>query len=906
MMSLFPRLFLIDGSALVYRSHFALAKSALTNSKGEPTGAVFGSLNQLIALLEREDPDRIAVVFDASGPTFRHQMFAEYKATREKMPDELRHQLPIVKDVLRAMGLPVLEQMGVEADDIIGTLATWGAQQGWEVMIVSGDKDFAQLVGSNIYLYDPGKRGSGPSILGTAEVQEKFGVSPKQIVDYFALIGDSSDNVPGVPKVGPKTAASWLHTYGSLDQIYANLDDIKGNLQQQLRDYKQQAELSKQLVTIACDVDVPLDLATVSRKTPDHATLARILLELEFTKLLDKLVKPEDIAALSRQVTYVSIESTTQLQQLQQEILASQEVALAALHVYEQPMPQCLGLSFATQPHKAYYLSLTEDATIPPETALSTIHEILINPDIRKVGHDLKEVYIALANHGVLLEGIAFDTMLASHLLAGVRLDHDLDVIALQHLGIRKASEKDILGTGRHKRSWLQTDEETRCQYLCDEVDLALQVTQSLRPRLETKERRHQLLFEFDLPLIPVLACMERWGIAVDLEKLQDIRKQTLQYMDQIKQQIDPWANDPEFNVLSPQQVGTLLFDKLMLHEQLGVKAKKTEKTGAYVTDQEVLEELSTHELPRLILQYRELHKRLSTYIDPLLELSVPDAQDVPRIHTRFRQTGTITGRLSSFSPNLQNIPTRTEEGREIRRTFVAGNPNWVLVSADYSQIELRILAHISGDPGLREAFQQGIDIHAQTAGLLFGVFPSFVTPEQRHAAKAINFGIAYGMGPPRLAQQINVTVNEAGRFIKAYFAAYPKVKEYLNQTIEFARNYRYVETMFGRRREIYDINSTDARTRAHNENMAVNTPIQGTAADLIKLAMIRIHQQLQSETWQTRMLLQIHDELLFETPPSELDRLIPMIQHEMRNAIQLDVPLVVDVGWGQNWADTK
>ncbi len=904
MSSLFPRLFLIDGSAMAYRSHFALMKSGLSNSQGEPTGAIFGSLNQLISLMDRESPEHIAVVFDASGPTFRHDMYEEYKATREKMPDDLRNQLPIIKELIQSMGIPLLEQQGVEADDIIGTLATWGAQQGWEVMIVSGDKDFAQLVTDNVKLYDPGKGGSGPKVLGPPEVLEKFGVRPDQIIDYFALIGDSSDNVPGVPKIGPKTATKWMAEYDTLDAIYEHLEDLTKSQRTRLEENKDKALLSKKLVTILTDVEVECSKEALTRQKADHDALRSRLIELEFAKLLDRIVPAETMKAADVDTDYQIIDSSDQLQKMLHAIKEKGEVSLAGLYHYDNRVQTCLGLAFSTEPNTAWYLSLDDDATIASEQSLSALAEMLADTSVGKVGHDLKEIWIALAERGYTLNGITFDTMLASHLLAGSRTNHDLDAVALQNLGRRKTSETDILGSGRKKRTWPDVNEGERSQYFGEEADLALQCTQELRQRIEKLDQRQDLYTDFDLPLIPVLAQMERQGVAVDLERLEELRKETVEKLDELRETINKWAGDPDFNVQSPSQVGALLFDKLLLQDQFGLKVRRTAKTGAYKTDQETLEALSDHELPRMILQYRELQKRLSTYIEVLLDLAVPDRENTPRVHTRFRQTGAITGRLSSFSPNLQNIPARTPEGREIRRTFVAGPEDWLLVSADYSQIELRILAHISGDPGLQEAFEHGLDIHKRTASIIFGVFPDFVTPSQRNAAKAINFGIVYGMGPPRLAKQIDVSVREAGRFIKAYFKSYPKVKEYLDSTIEHARNHRYVETLFGRRREVLDINSRDPRVKAHNEHIAVNTPIQGTAADLIKKAMIQIAKRLRAEDFQSRMLLQIHDELLFEAPPSELERLDEMVRYEMRNAIQLDIPLVVDVGSGKNWAD--
>jgi DNA polymerase-1 len=903
-LQLFPRFVLIDGSALAYRNHFAFSHNPLINSRGEHTSAIYGFVNSLLSILDKEQPDYLAVVFDAPGLTHRHQLYEAYKANREQMPDELSSQLPRLKELLVAMGIKVIEQEGIEADDLIGGLALWAAKRGWLVWIVSNDKDFAQLVDHHISIYAPSRKATEPEILGPKQIREKYGVKPTQMVDYFALVGDTSDNIPGVPQIGPKTAAKLLSDYEDLDQIYANLEQIQPKLREQLSKHRDLADLSRQLVAIQTDLPFKFAPTNFVRQEMQIEALRQLFRELEFHKLSVRLLgELEPTSMIGVEKAYLHIDSVEHIERLVELIRREQKVAIASLYFYTDQGQRCMGLGFSCEPHTGYYLSLRPDASIVPERSLGILKELLEDPNIAKIGHDLKETWISLAKRGICLAGIEFDTMLADHLLNPTRDKGDLAQLALHYLQLQMSSEDDILGMGRQRRSWQDIIDSTCGEYACEQADVALQVADKLRELL-VKTERVSLLAELDLPLIPILAQMECTGIAVNMEHLETLRLSSTQQLEEINSQILKWAGDPEFNVQSPQQVGQLLFDKLMLHNQFGIDIPKTPKTGNYRTDSETLEALTPHELTQLILSYREVQKRLSTYLEPLLQQAQKDQHNRPIIYTRFRQTGTVTGRLSSFSPNLQNIPVRTEEGREIRKAFVPKDEGWLLLSADYSQIELRILAHISQDPELRRAFAEGIDIHTRTASLIFGVFPQLVTPQQRTAAKAINFGVIFGLGPPRLSKEIGSTVNEAGRFIKAYFQTYPGVKRYLKTTVAEARQHKFVETLFGRRREIPHIDTKIAKLRAQAEHIAVNTPIQGTAADLLKKAMISIACRLQTENYQARLLLQIHDELLFEAPADELERLAEMVSYEMIHAHTFDVPLVVSINTAKNWAD--
>ncbi|MCK6511501.1 DNA polymerase I [Myxococcota bacterium] len=968
------RRFLLDGSALVYRAHFAFIKNPLLNSRGENTSAVFGYINILLSLLDRESPEEIAVIFDSAAPTFRHQLFPDYKATREKMPDEMAEQLPIIRYITTSLGIKVLHQSGVEADDIIGTLAVRGEAEGRDVLIVSGDKDFAQLVTEHIHIYDPGrggKHGKDPERIAPPQVLEKYGVPPTEIVDYMALLGDHSDNVPGVKGIGEVTAKKLIAEYHDLDNLYAHLPQISASIRTKLHDQKDMAYLSRKLVTLQTDVAISTDTSNLSRGPVDAKELYRHFSDLEFHNLLKRIPQiaksdaplPTSIPQQSPQGQYHLIRDLDGLSDVIATCRHAGQLFFHPLFEYDEIRPHyfAFALSHGTQqawiaipqnfspalstpqaqpPHTTPDLFATSSqsplSTEPPTTSqtndlsdlplfavafspspptqrpnppmtwaacLEALKPLLEDPNLPKYGHDLKESLLLFSEYGIQLRGLTLDTLIAAYLINPNRPNQELDSLALQILSYRKSDADEIRGTGRKRRTWGEVDHADIVRFLGEEIDLIGQLAPLLRIQLEAGPL-FPLMQELENPLIAVLAAMERLGVALDLPLLKNLHDEMDGRLQQMMLDIQAYAEDPQLNVNSNQQIAQLLYEKLQIHTTLGIDLKKTKKGTAYSTDSETLEQLTDHPLPRLILDYRELQKLLSTYIDALPVLTRTDAQGVPRIHTRFRQAHTATGRLSSFSPNLQNIPTRTEQGRAIRNAFIAGPPQWRILSADYSQVELRLLAHISQDPVLTDAFHRGIDIHARTAGLIFDIDPSEVTPAQRSAAKAINFGIIYGMGPPRLAKEINVSIEDAAHFIKAYFASYPKVKAYLDDTIEYARKNGYVETLLGRKRAIHDLDSEDARTRAAARNIAVNTPIQGSAADLIKRAMIRIQQRLQQQSLSARMLLQIHDELLFEVPPDEIDPLSQLLREEMQQAMPLRVPLVVDIGHGPNWAE--
>jgi DNA polymerase-1 len=897
------KLILIDGTQLAYRMYFALIRRPLMNSRGENTSAVFGFTNTVLGLMNKEAPEHIAIIFDAEGPTFRHELYEEYKGTREKMPDDLYAQIPIIKKLAKALGFPVLEQSGVEADDLIGSLASQLASPDVQVQIMSSDKDFAQLVNDNVVLRDPGRKSKGTTILGKDQVVEKFGVRPDQIIDYLALVGDTSDNVPGVPKIGPKTAVKLLTAHDSLDGLYEHLDELSPSHKKNLEANQDSALLSKTLVTIRTDLALGYQLEDLRQQDKDMEVLEELLKDLEFHKLLQQLTSgATGIKDVDTNYTVVKDEDT--LFQLRDAIQQADVTTIASLTHYEERIQTCLGIGFCVSPNQAWYVPLTEHAPLPPSISFATLAPLLTDPQHIFQGHDVKETWIAMKLRGYELTGLSFDSMIASYLLNATLPKHDIDVLATQFLNRQKLQEKDFLGSGRNKKAWEDLFIEEHCQFVCEEVDLAHQLCLQLQPMLE-EAGLSKLMAELEMPLLPVLGRMELNGIALNISLLDDMATKLNQEVEDTLETIKEWTGGEELNVNSSKQVAALLFDKMKLHEQLKVKLRKNRKSGSYSTDSDTLAALSEHDLPRLILEVRGKQKLLSTYIEAFPKLSVTNERGEPRIHTRFRQTGTVTGRLSSFSPNLQNIPVRTEQGRAIRTAFVPKPDGWTLLSADYSQIELRILAHVSGDKELQYAFQEGIDIHTRTASLIFNIFPEFVTPEQRSAAKATNFGLIYGIGPNRLAKQIDVSVDEAESFMKAYFQSYPQVQDYLNNTLKQAKQNKYVETLLGRIRRLHDsLDSEDSRARSHAENIAVNTPIQGTAADLIKKAMIQIDKRLKEESFQARMLLQVHDELVFEAPEDEVERLTDMIEKEMSQAIALDVPLVVEIGKGNNWSE--
>jgi DNA polymerase-1 len=918
-----PRVFLLDGMALAYRAHFALLKSPLVTSRGMPTGAVFGFLAALDRIVEQEKPEEIVVVFDAPEPTFRHREYAEYKATREKMPEELEPQLDYIRRVVEALGIPFVSVPGFEADDVIGTLAKRESALGKDVWIVSGDKDMLQLVGERVRLYNVMKPGQDEvEIVGPAETAAKFGVPPEQVVDVLGLMGDASDNVPGVPGIGPKTAVRLVLECGSLEAVLERAPVLpQKKLAESLVQHADSARLSKRLVTIDCGV--PLALVDLSRRPPDVALLRPIYAELEFRGRLDRL---QARGSGLGDFAYHTVDTAEKVRRLAKDLLATRGRGGFVLDTETtglDPMrAELVGLSFAWKEREAWYVPVNLDPPMFGGTAerraaegslfaegprsgdtqavLDALRAPLEDPGIPKAGQNMKYDLHVLRQHGVRVEGIAFDTMIADFCADPGSRVHNLDDMAIRRLDIRKIPTTDLIGTGRSQVTMREVPVEKVSRYACEDADVTLRLKNLLEPELKEKDV-DRLFREAEMPLLPVLLRMEATGVRLDLPLLGSISADLGRRADAAERRIQEIAGEP-INVRSNAVLGELLFDRLALHEKAGRrKPRRTMKGSGYATDEETLQELAAfHELPGRILEYRTLTKLKSTYVDPLPGYVHPVTG---RVHTTYHQTGAATGRLSSSDPNLQNIPIRTEEGRAIRKAFVP-EPGWKVLSADYSQIELRLMAHLSQDAGLLEAFRAGEDVHRSTAARVFRVAPKDVTPDLRSRAKAVNFGVIYGMGPQRLARETEVTLDEARKFIDDYFATYPGVRAYLDRTIDEGRRLGYVTTLLGRKRPLPELQNADPRIRSQAENVAVNTPLQGTAADVIKLAMIRIDRRLAEGRFRARMLIQVHDELVFEVPPEEEERLTVMVKAEMSGGLPLTVPLVVDVGLGATWAD--
>ena len=926
------RLFLLDGMALAYRAHFAFLRNPLTTSAGAPTSAVFGFLLTLDRVLEQEKPERIAVVFDADEPTFRHKAYPEYKATREKMPEELPAQLEWIAQIVRALGIPFLREPGYEADDVIGTLALRESARGHDVWIVSGDKDMTQLVGPRVRLYNLLKPREGAvDLVDAARVQEIWGVPPERIVDVLALMGDASDNVPGVPGVGEKTAVELVAAHGDVEQVLAAAPTLaKKKLGERLVEHRELARLSKRLVTI--DTAVPLhetwdDLA---RRPLDVPTLREAYRALELVDRLAGLPSADGtgpVAPVAR--AYRTVTTPDELDALVRALAATEGKGGFAFDTettgVDPTRAELVGLSFSWRDGEAWYVPVNRDPPIfggaversraegslfddGPRTGdapevLRRLRRVLEDPAIEKTGQNAKYDVIVLACQepvAVEVRGVGFDTMIADFCLRPDARTHNLDALSLDRLGVRKIPTEALIGTGKSQVTMREVPVERVAEYACEDADCTWRLRGVLAPELASAGVE-RVFSEVEMPLLPVLATMERTGIRVDEPALRRIGEDLERRARLLEEEIHALAGAP-VNLRSPGQVGTLLFETLRLHEAAGrKKPRRTMKGTGWSTDERTLEELREHHpIPGKLLEWRALTKLKSTYVDPLPGYVNPRTG---RVHTTFHQTGAATGRLSSSDPNLQNIPARGDDGRAIRAAFVP-EPGWRMVSFDYSQIELRLLAHLAGDPGLLAAFRAGEDVHRSTAAKVFGVAAADVTSEMRGRAKAINFGIIYGMGPQRLAAETGVSLVEAERFIEAYFGVYPRVKAFEESVVEQARATGAVTTMMGRRRSLPDITSDDPRLRSAAERVAVNTPIQGTAADLIKLAMIRIHRRLAAEKYRARLLLQVHDELDFEAPPDEVERLTAMVKAEMSGALEVSVPIVVDVGVGANWAE--
>jgi DNA polymerase-1 len=883
-------LYLVDGSSYLYRAFHALPN--LTNSAGEPTGALLGVANMLRRLIREAEQGRIAVVFDAKGPTFRHEMYAEYKANRPPMPADLSSQVDAIHELVRLLGLPLVQVEGVEADDVIGTLSAQAEAAGMSCVISTGDKDLAQLVTDQTTLVNT----MSETLMDRQGVQEKFGVRPEQIVDFLALTGDQSDNIPGVDKCGPKTAAKWLQAYGDLDGVMSHADEIGGKIGENLRSALEILPLSRTLATIRRDLDLEAGPENFERAPGDEDALRAFLQRYEFNSWLKELGEP---AAEAQAATdYNMVLTREDLQAWIERLGQCQLFAFDTETTNLDPMrAELVGLSFALEPGEAAYVPVAHDYAgapqqLPPETVLEALKPLLCDESIGKIGQHIKYDMNVLSRYGIHMRGVAFDTMLESYVFNSTGSRHDMDSLALKYLGRQTTHYEDIAGKGARQISFSQVDLETAAHYAAEDADITLQLHQNLWPRLEKTPSLAKVLREIEIPLIPVLARMEQRGVLIDGKLLAVQSREMAQQMRALEEQVYAEAGQP-FNLDSPKQLQEILFEKL----QLPV-IRKTPK-GQPSTAEDVLQELAhDYALPKLILEYRSLSKLRSTYTDRLPEQINPDTG---RVHTSYHQAVAATGRLSSSGPNLQNIPIRTELGRRIRKAFIAP-PGQLILAADYSQIELRIMAHLSADKGLLKAFRDGVDVHRATAGEVFGTDYQKVSAEQRRAAKAINFGLMYGMSAYGLSRQLNIERGEAQEYMDTYFARYPGVRQYMDRTRELAREQGYVETLFGRRLYLSEINASNGQRRQAAERAAINAPMQGTAADIIKRAMITVDAWLQKSHPDTQLVMQVHDELVLEVPEGQLEAVRDGVRERMSGAAELDVPLVVDTGSGADW----
>ena len=908
------KLFLIDGSAIFYRSYFAFIRNPLINSKGENTSATFGFLNTLFKLIEDEQPEYLCVVFDTKEPTFRHDIFAAYKATREKMPDEMSATFPRLIQALQTLQISLLDYAGYEADDIIATLAKRYAGDDLEVYIVSGDKDLAQLVNDHVFIYSPGKGGGqSAEILDRTGVKRKYGIYPDEITDWLALVGDKSDNVPGVPSVGEKTAGNLLETFGSLDHLFARVDDIPREvLREKIRNNREQVYLSKKLVTLEMNVPLKTSLSDLTLRAWDQHDAEVLLKDMEFNRLV---ARAETVNSLLNagvaQLQTMTVEASAGNYGLIKDMQAFEQffdrLKIAREFVFDLETDsldtisaRIAGIAFSLEPGTADYIALNHpDTTLKESHVLDRIKAIFEDKEVRKIAQNIKFDTMIMRRHGVDVKNLYFDTMIASFLVNSASSQHNLDNLAREYLGYKMIPIEEIIGTGKNQKKMTDLPAEDVHIYACEDADITFRLMQVLRPRLADLGLEN-LFYQLEMPLVEVLISMEERGVALDLKLLRSLSKDLEKDLNRLEDKIYQQAGE-KLNLNSPQQLGVLLFDKLEIHKELGMRKPKRTKTGQYSTSEQILERYHRHSLPRDILDYRKLTKLKNTYVDALPDLIHLKTN---RVHTSFNQTIASTGRLSSVNPNLQNIPIRTELGREMRRAFIPGKRDLMLMSADYSQIELRLMAHLSGDQKMRESFKKDQDIHAATAALIMNIPISDITADHRRKAKEINFGIIYGMSKYGLANRLDISVEEAEQFIFEYFATYPDIQRYMQKTIQQATVDGYVRTIMGRIRYVPQINSTNRQVREFAERTSINTPIQGSAADLIKKAMIDIHSEIDARKMQSTMILQVHDELVFEVPEKEIDDLRKLVKERMEKAMQLEVPLKVDIGIGSNWLE--
>jgi len=943
------KLFLLDALALIYRAHFAFSKNPRINSKGLNTGAALGFTNTLVEVLQKEQPTHIGVAFDSAAKTFRHDNFADYKANRQAQPEDISIAIPYCKKIVEAFNIPVLIMDGYEADDIIGTLACKAEKAGFDVYMMTPDKDYCQLVNEHIFLYKPAFLGNAVEVWDVQRVLEKWEIERvEQVIDILGLQGDAVDNIPGIPGIGEKTAKTLIQRFGSVENLIANADQLKGKQKENVINFADQGIMSKELATIHCDVPIAFSPEALHYDGPNQEQLTTLFAELEFRQLAQRVLG-QSLAAATAETTAVKparkskapaqgqtslFDSTTEeativtdadvaapapaalrtfhttlqhyhlidtpelRQSLVNYLLRQEEISFDTETTSIDPITaRLVGMSFCYRPGEAYYVPVPPNDQQEALRIVSGFKPVLENPNIAMVGQNIKYDLLVMKNYGVQVQGPIFDTMLAHYLLEP-EMRHNMDVLAETYLGYSPIPITDLIGPkGKNQLTMADLRPEEVKDYACEDADITLQLKQYFEPLLQ-EQGLTKLFREVETPLVPVLADVEKEGISIDANALADFSTQLEGEIAGIEKHIFAIAGTP-FNIGSPKQLGEILFDKLQLHGK--AKIKKT-KTGQYATGEEILSKLAgEHEIVRLILEHRELTKLKSTYVDALPQLVC--ALD-GRVHTSFNQAVTATGRLSSTNPNLQNIPIRTERGREIRKAFVARDSRHRIISADYSQIELRIMAHFSGDPTMKEAFKNGIDIHASTAGKVFHVPLDRVDSEMRRKAKMVNFGIIYGISAFGLAERLGIARREAADIIEAYFQEFPAVKAYMDSTVEKARELEYAETLLRRRRYLRDINSRNQTLRAFAERNAINAPIQGTAADIIKIAMIHIHDYLQQEKLQTRMILQVHDELLFDAPKEEVEIVTPKIVELMTNALPLSVPMEVGLGVGENWLE--
>lgn len=918
------KLFLLDAYALIFRAYYAFIKNPRINSKGLNTSAILGFVNTLEEVLNKEKPTHIGIAFDPSGPTFRHEAYEQYKAQREETPEGIRTAVPYIKDIIRAYRIPILEVAGFEADDVIGTLAKQADALGIETYMMTPDKDYGQLVTEHVKMYRPKYGDKEFEILGIKEINEKYGLSsPEQVIDILGLMGDSADNIPGCPGVGEKTAEKLIQQFGSIENLLAHTDQLKGALKTKIENNKDQILFSKFLATIKTDVPIQLDLEQLKMETADEDSLRKIFEELEFRSLLDRKLKKENQepqrdlfqgtlfeefadestensknSSIGRynkaDFDYQLIDNEKKRKEIIDLFLTKDFLSLDTETTGTDPISaKLVGLSFSIKENQAFYVPVPQNF----EEAQKIVNEfkpIYENKNILKIGQNIKYDLLVLQNYGINLKGKIFDTMIAHYLLQP-ELHHGMDYLAEVYLNYQTIKIEELIGSkGKNQKNMADLSPAEVYEYACEDADVTLKLKNILEPLLK-ENGCEQLFWDIEMPLMPVLAYMERNGVCIDTNGLKETSRLYTEEMNRIEKEIHELAG-VDFNIASPKQVGEILFDRLKITD----KPKKT-KTGQYVTSEEVLESLrNKHEIVEKILEHRGLKKLLGTYIDALPKLINPETG---HIHTSFNQTITATGRLSSSNPNLQNIPVRNEHGKEIRKAFIP-EPGCEFFSADYSQIELRIMAHLSGDEHMIEAFREGHDIHAATAAKVFKKNINEVTKEERSKAKTANFGIIYGITAFGLAERMNVSRTEAKNLIDEYFLTYPKVKEYMNRSIDTARQKGYTETVYHRKCYLRDINSHNAVVRGYAERNAINAPIQGSAADIIKIAMIRIYERFRKEGVRSKMILQVHDELNFSVYPGEKELVQQIVIEEMENAYQMKVPLEADFGWGKNWLE--